>query len=200
MTVSEVVFDIGGVLVEWDPAFAFSDALGGYAAAQAFIARTGFHEKNIRADSGASFAGLAQEIENPDDRALFARYVANYGRTIQTRIEGTWALLDRLRARGVPTHAITNWGRETWESGLKTQPRLGEVFDTLVVSAREGVAKPDHAIFALFCERAGRAPGACLFIDDKAENADAARAFGMDAVVFTDPVQLARDLTDRGML
>jgi len=71
-------------------------------------------------------------------------------------------VLDALKAKGVPVHAITNWSVETWPEGLKSHPRLGEVFGTLVISGEEGVIKPEARIFELLCERAGVAPSDCV--------------------------------------
>lgn len=198
MTPSAVVFDIGGVLVDWRPHLAWSLELG-EAGARGFMARTGFAELNARADAGARFADLARELDDPEDAARLAAYPALLGRTVRDAVHGTWAVLDELRAAGVPVHAITNWSAETWPARLAAHPRLGEVFGTLVVSGREGVAKPDPAIFSLLCERAGLAPGDCLFVDDAPGNVAGAIAADMDAVQFTDAAALRAALAERGL-
>jgi len=195
-----VVFDIGGVLVDWQPHLAWVEALGSEEAAHAFIERTGFRERNARGDCGELFADLAQELDDPEDQRLFAAYVGLYSRTVETAIHGTWEVLDRLKTQGTPVHAITNWSAETWPEGLKAQPRLGEVFETLVVSGQEGVMKPDPRIFHLLCERASIAPADCVFIDDAPHNVDGARAVGMDGIHFTTPQALKTALVERGLL
>ena len=200
MSPSVVVFDIGGVLVEWQPHLAWLDELGSREAVEAFMARIDFPARNLRADSGARFADLAAELDDPDDRRLLASYVDRYPRTVPQAIDETWALLDRLTARGVPVHAITNWSAETWPRGLTVHPRLGTAFGVTVVSGQEGVVKPDARIFEILCERAGVAPEDCVFIDDGPHNAEGARAVGMEGIHFTSPAQLERDLTARGLL
>lgn len=195
-----IVFDIGNVLVRWDPHLAFTEALGSREAAAEFLERTGFSALNLRADGGETFAELAAEIADAGDRALFADYPAQYHLTIAELLEGTWALMDRLRAKGHPIHAITNWSAETWEAGVALHPRLGSAFGVTVVSGREKVLKPDPAIFALLCERAGVAAGDCIFIDDSPKNVAGAAAFGMDAIQFTAPEALEISLTERGLL
>ncbi|SMH53546.1 HAD family phosphatase [Maritimibacter sp. HL-12] len=200
MKPSAVVFDIGGVLVDWEPVRAFEPALGSRAAAEAFMARIGFRDLNVKADAGARFIDLAGGIEDEADRKALEGYVDHFARSVEVAIEGTWALVERLRASGVPLHAITNWSAETWPEGLKAHPRLGTSFGVTVVSGQEGVAKPDPRIFALLCARANVEPDACLFIDDGPHNVAAARAFGMDAVQFSDPGRLATDLAERGLL
>ncbi|WP_287185659.1 HAD family hydrolase [Rhodovulum sp.] len=197
--IKAVVFDIGNVLLRWDPRLAFCPPLTPDAA-EAFLARTDFMARNLRADAGARFADLAAEIADPRDRDLFSSYVARYALTVPAAIEGTWQVLDRLRARGLAIHAITNWSAETWPTGLATHPRLGTAFGVTVVSGQEGVIKPDPRIFALFCERAGLAPGDCLFIDDSPANVAGAKAFGIAAELFTTPEALETALAARGLL
>jgi len=195
-----VVFDIGGVLVDWQPHLAWADALRSREEIDAFMERVEFKARNVRADGGARFDDLAAELDDPDDARLLRLYVPNYARTVQNAITGTWAILDALKAQGTPVHAITNWSAETWPEGLKAQPRLATAFDVTVVSGQVGVMKPDAAIFRLFCERAGLAPDECIFIDDGPHNAEGARAVGMDGIHFTGPEALAEALTSRGVL
>ncbi len=194
-----IVFDIGNVLVRWDPHQAFLADFGDRATVDQFFARTDFYARNLRADGGERFADLAAELADPSDAALLAAYVETYALTIPDPIEGTWALLDRLRAKGHAVHAITNWSAETWPIGVATHPRLGTAFGVTIVSGQERMLKPEARIFALLCDRAGLAPTDCLFIDDSEKNVLGARAAGMDAVHFTDPAALEAALAERGL-
>lgn len=200
MTPKHVVFDIGGVLVNWHPHLAWTDRFGSAEVAHAFVERTNFRALNARGDAGERFADLALEVADPDDRAHFADYVSLYTKTVVDPIHGTWAILDRLKAQGTPVHAITNWSAETWPEGLKVHPRLSEVFETLVVSGQEGIIKPDARIFHLLCDRAGVSPEDCIFIDDGLHNVDGARAVGMDGIHFTSPDALEAALSERDVL
>ena len=200
MNPSIVVFDIGGVLVDWQPQLAWSDELGSVDAALAFMERVDFAERNKRADGGARFLDLAAEIADPRDRELLEGYVGSYVRTVVDAVPGTWALVDRLLENRVPLHAITNWSAETWPEGLKMHPRLGEVFGTTIVSGEEGFQKPDPRIFARLSERASVEPQDCVFIDDSLHNVEGARAAGMDAIHFTGASALETALVDRGLL
>lgn len=193
-----IVFDIGNVLIRWDARAAFPSLEP--AIADAFMERIGFSALNLRGDGGETWAEIAIAIADQGDRATFLSYMPNYALAIAQPIEGTWALMDRLRARGHAIHAITNWSAETWDTGVATHPRLGTSFATTIVSGRERVLKPDPAIFALLCDRAGVSPDACLFIDDSERNVAGARAFGMDAIHFTTPEALETALTERGLL
>ena len=194
-----IVFDIGAVLVDWQPHLAWVEELGDDGA-HAFMERVDFKARNLRADAGETFASLADEIDNPEDARRLREYVTRYSLTVPNEIPGTWAILDRLKARDVPVHAITNWSAETWGEGLRAHPRLDTVFGTLIVSGREGITKPDARIFEIFCERAGVTPEDCIFIDDGLHNVEGAKALGMDAIHFTGAVALETELTARGIL
>lgn len=194
-----VVFDIGNVLVRWDPHLAFLPDLGTREAVGAFLIRTDFFVRNLRADGGERFADLAREIADPADAALFAGYVERYRLAVAEAIEGTWALMDALRARGHAIHAITNASVETMPAAYAAHPRLATSFGVTVVSGAERVLKPEARIFRLLCERAGVAARDCVFIDDSEKNVAGARAAGMDAIHFTGPAALAEALAGRGL-
>ncbi|MCE8009152.1 HAD family phosphatase [Aestuariivita sp.] len=200
MKPSVVVFDIGGVLVDWQPHLVWIDELGSRGAVETFMARADFKARNARADNGARFDDLAAELDDPEDARLMRQYVPGYARAVESAIPGTWELIDRLKTRDVSVHAITNWSAETWPEGLKSQPRLAEVFGVTVISGREGVMKPDARIFHLLCERAGVTPQDCVFVDDGLHNVDGARAVGMDGIHFTGAPALEAALQDRGLL
>lgn len=195
-----MVFDIGGVLVDWQPHLAWADVFESRAETETFMERVSFRERNLRADGGALFAELAAELEDAEDARLLAEYPARYAATVRERIEETWDILDALKTKGVPVHAITNWSAETWPVGLTAQPSLGEVFETLVVSGQEGMLKPQAEIFELFCKRAGVAPEACIFTDDGLHNVEGAKAIGMEGIHFTSAGVLRAGLEERGVL
>lgn len=193
-----IVFDIGNVLVRWDARAAFPAMTPDQA--RAFMDRVGFADLNLRGDRGEAWADLALSITDPADREAFASYLPNYALAIAEPIERTWTLIDRLRNHGHVIHAITNWSAETWPTGIATHPRLGTSFATTIVSGQERVVKPDAAIFAALCDRAGITPTTCVFIDDSERNVAGARAYGMDAIHFTTPDALETALTERGLL
>lgn len=194
-----IVFDIGNVLVRWDPYLAFLPDLGTREAVEAFLIRTDFSVRNLRADGGERFADLAREIADPADAALFAGYVERYRLAVAVAIEGTWALMEGLRARGHAIHAITNASVETMPAAYAAHPRLATSFGVTVVSGAERVLKPEARIFQVLCERAGVVPSDCVFIDDSEKNVLGARATGMDAIHFTGPDALAEALAARGL-
>jgi len=196
---TQIVFDIGAVLVDWQPELAWADELG-LDGARAFIQRIGFDKINLACDAGASFTKASEDIADPDDAARLRQYVSNYQITVPNKITGSWDCLYALKGRGFTIHAITNWSAETWPEGVKAHPELGEVFETTIVSGQVGMIKPSVAIYQLLCERAGVSAEDCVFIDDGLHNCIGAKAAGMDAIHFTGPEALRAGLEARGLL
>jgi 2-haloacid dehalogenase len=195
-----VVFDIGNVLIRWDPYLAWLDDLGSRSAVTEFLTRVAFFDRNLRADGGETFADLAAELNNVEDQRRLSAYVERYAATVPDKIEGTWQLLYRLKEQGRQVHAITNWSAETWPVGVSAHPELGEVFDVTVVSGQEKMLKPQPEIFHRLCERAGLTPQDCTFVDDMLKNVEGARAVGMDAIHFTTPQAFEAALNERDLL
>ncbi len=195
-----VVFDIGNVLVDWDPRPIWRDALGPDAAVEAFLDRVDFASRNLRCDNGETFAAVAAELPDPEDERLLAMYPSRFHLSVERQVPGTWDIVDQLEAQGVPLHAITNWSAETWPMGLKAHPRLGTMFGTTIVSGDVKLIKPDVAIYELFLQTTGLDPADCVFVDDKIENIEGARAVGMDGIHFTGAEAFAAGLKERGLL
>jgi 2-haloacid dehalogenase len=114
-------------------------------------------------------------------------------------VPGAVEILADLRAAGVPRYALTNWSAETFAIARERFAFL-DWFDGLVVSGEEGMTKPDPAIFRLLLDRFGLDPEATVFVDDSEANVAAARELGIDAVRFTGPGQLRRELRARRTL
>jgi 2-haloacid dehalogenase len=113
-------------------------------------------------------------------------------------VPGSVDLVRELHAAGIPQWGLTNWSHELWPNAPRRFGFLDELLDGVVVSGTEGVAKPDPAIFAITAERVGLPAERLVFVDDKQLNVEAARATGMEGIVFTDAETLRRDLRDRG--
>ncbi|MCV2446058.1 HAD family hydrolase [Paracoccus sp. DMF] len=196
-----VIFDLGAVLIEWDPALAFADVFTSRAAAEAWMARIGFDGWNRAQDGGRSFAeGLqaAREAHGDEARQL-AGYLAAFPLTIEKTVPGAWEIAEALLARGVPLYGLTNWAAETWPHALEIHPRLGRLFRDIVVSGRVGALKPEPAIYRLLMDRNGLRPEDCIFIDDNPDNVEGARALGIDGIHFTGAQALGAALARRGL-
>jgi len=195
-----VVFDIGKVLVDWQPHAVWIDELGSPEAIDAFLERIDFGARNLRCDHGETFADVAAELPDPEDARLLALYPSRFHLSVMGEVPGTWAIVDQLEAKGVPLHAITNWSAETWPMGLKSHPRLGTMFGTTIVSGEVKQIKPNIDIYETFLTQSGLCAQDCIFIDDKRENTEGAIAVGMDAIQFTGADALASALQQRRLL
>jgi 2-haloacid dehalogenase len=196
-----VVFDLGGVLIDWDPRHLYRKLLADEAAVEEFLATVCTLEWNAEQDRGRPFAeGVAELVERHLAHAdAITAYHERWPEMLGGAIDGTLALLAELRAAGVPVYALSNWSAETFGIARERYEFL-DWFDGVVVSGEERMIKPDPALFRLFLDRFGLDPEATVFIDDSEANVTAARQLGLDAVSFTDPTQLRHDLIARGLL
>jgi 2-haloacid dehalogenase len=200
--VEAVVFDLGGVLIEWDPRHLYRKLLGSDEEVEAFLEEVGFAAWNHRVDAGEhSWAEAVQALaaRHPHHRDLIAAYPARFAETIPEAIPGTVEILAELHAGGTPVVALTNWSAETFAIARQRFDFL-DLFDGIVVSGEERVAKPDARIFRILLDRFELRPARTLFVDDRQDNVDAARALGLRATLFTGPDGLRRDLVRRGLL
>jgi 2-haloacid dehalogenase len=195
-----VVFDLGGVLIDWDPRYLYRKLLADEAAVEEFLATVCTQEWNAEQDGGRPFAeGIAELVErHPEHAAAIAAYRERWPEMLGGDIPGAVALLADLRAAGVPLYALTNWSAETFGYARERFEFL-DWFSGVVVSGEERMVKPDPRIFRLLLDRFGLAPDATLFVDDSPANVAAARELGLDAVRFRDPDRLRRDLRARGL-
>lgn len=200
--ISAVVFDLGGVLVDWNPRHLYRKLFpGDEAGMEHFLANVCTPEWNEEQDAGRPFAegiALLQE-RHPEHRELIAAYWERWDETCPGPIPGGPELLYEVKAAGQPVYALSNWSAETFPRVADRFPFL-EVFDGLVISGRVGVKKPDPAIYRHLLEAYALEPGETLFIDDSARNVDAANDLGLRGLHFESSAQLRRALVASGVL
>ena len=194
-TTAAVVFDVGNVLVQWDPRHLLRKLYKSEAEAQWVFENVVNLDWIFHLDKGRPLSELVEEraAEFPDHAPAIRAYETRFLETIPGPVDGTAELVEELAARHVPLYAITNFGIETWTAFRPTQPVLDH-FRDIVVSGHELIAKPDPAIFHLAERRFGHPADAMLFIDDNAHNIEAARALGWQVHHFIDAPMLAADL------
>jgi 2-haloacid dehalogenase len=198
--IDTVVFDIGNVLIPWDPRRLFRQLLPDEAALQRFLDEVDFDTWNAQHDAGQPFAdGIAQHgARFPHYRHLLQAYFDRWEESIGEPAPEAVALPRQLRAAGYRTLALTNFSTETFPRAARRNPFLGE-FEGIVVSGAEGVLKPDPAIYRLLCTRHGAVPARCVFIDDSVRNVEGARAVGMHALHFRSVARAVADLRALGV-
>jgi 2-haloacid dehalogenase len=196
-----VVFDLGNVLIRWDPHPAVAAGVGDDEA-RAFLAAEDFDfsEWNKRADAGAGWLDLQQELasSHPHWHDHGSSYVDNFGLSLVGEIDDNVAVLRDLHAAGVPLFALSNFSHELFPQALERFDFLS-LFEDIVISGTEKVAKPDPAVFVLLQRRVGRPLTECVFVDDSAANVAAAAEAGMDAIRFSDDEPLRPRLRERGL-
>ncbi len=192
--ISTAVFDLGGVLIDWDPRHLYRKLFDDEAEMEAFLAEVCNGEWNERQDEGRPFAEAVAELtaRHPRHRDVIAAYHDRWPEMLGGAIDGTVAILAELRSLGRPLYALSNWSAETFPHARERFAFLAW-FGGLVVSGEEGVKKPDPEIFEILLRRYDLDPAGTVFIDDSADNVSAARALGFEAVHFTS----AADLRDR---
>jgi 2-haloacid dehalogenase len=196
------IFDLGGVLIDWDPRHLYRKLFGGdEAAMEEFLASVCTSAWNEMQDAGRSFAEATRALmpRHADKRELIEAWGTRFGEMIPGAIDGTVEVLAEVKARGAPVYAITNWSAETFPP-QRARFEFLSWFDGIVVSGEERVVKPDPRIFRILFERYGVAPESAVFIDDVARNAAAASALGIRGIHFRSPAQLRSELVAVGLL
>jgi len=197
-----VVFDIGNVLVAWDPRNLYRRHFAGREdEMEWFLNNVCTPAWNIEQDRGRSFADAVELLvkEHPPQwHPMIRAFDKEWHETISGPIHGTVDILKALKRNDVPVYAITNWNQEKFHEALQRFDFLNS-FDGIVVSGDERVVKPDREIFDLFFKRYAVRPETAVFIDDSQRNVEGARAVGMHALHFTSPEALARDLRGLGV-
>ena len=201
MSVDAVVFDVGRVLYQWDLSNLLRQVEPDAAKLDRVLRDVITEEWHFQHDRGVALADMvpARIAEFPEFETHLNAYRTRFNETIPGPVPGSIELVERLHTRGIPLFAITNFGAEFWAGFRPTAP-VFDLFDQIVVSGEEKLAKPDPAIFALAAERFGHVPERMLFIDDNAANIAAAAEEGWRVHHFTDAPTLERDLDARGLL
>lgn len=200
MPVRNVVFDIGGVLLDWDPRHLYRDLIEDPAELERFLAEVCTMDWNAELDLGRSFDEACDELaaQHPDHAALVHAW-KRQDEMVAGEVPGTAALVRSLRARSVPLFLLTNMPTDVFAARLVRYDVL-QVFDGAVVSGGEGVIKPSPEIFRRLLDRFDLDAAETLFIDDSERNVEGARSVGLHAHHFTGAEGLRGTLVDLGLL
>lgn len=197
-----VIFDIGNVLIQWDPRHLYRSFFDGdEMLMDQFLDEVCTTAWNREMDRGLPWAeGVRRLTERfPECAELIRAYDEGWMTMVPDAVPGTPEILDELIERGTAVHAITNFSVEKFRPTLERFPFLRR-FGQTVVSGEVGLLKPEPAIYRLLCERAGLLPGDAVFIDDSRENCEGAEAVGMRAHHFQGAGRLRRALEAYGLL
>ncbi|WP_448192017.1 HAD family hydrolase [Azospirillum sp. sgz301742] len=202
MSVHTVVFDIGNVLIEWDPRHLYRQYFDDQdALMEHFLDNVCTPAWNLEQDRGRPWdeAVAVLAAEYPECSELIRAYHERWQDMVVGEIPGSAEILTELKERGVPLYALSNFSREKY---LEARQRFAsfDLFDGVVVSGEVGLVKPDPAIWRLLLERYGLDPSGVLYIDDLAGNVAVAESLGMTTHHFSGAAKLRADLEGRGLL
>ncbi|MBX9816093.1 MAG: hydrolase [Proteobacteria bacterium SG_bin5] len=197
-----VVFDVGNVLYDWNPRFLYERLIDDDRALDAFLRDVCTKEWHFQHDAGRPFAETSAELSAlyPEHEALIAAWGPRFTEQLGDMLPGMRALVLELDAARVPLFAITNFSHEFWPPFRAREAVIFDRFRDIVVSGEERLVKPDPAIYALALRRFGLAGPDAIFIDDRLDNAEAARDAGMLAHHFTDAERLRAELAALGLV
>ena len=195
-----VIFDIGRVLVEWEPEQFYAEELGADRAA-AFFANVPMMERHFRSDEGENFFEVIQEAARdfPDWAPEIRMWAERWADFTNKPIALSGVIKDKLMAKSIPVWGLSNFGVDNYPITRDQIPSL-QHFDRLFLSGELKIAKPDPAIYAHVEKEAGVDPSVLYFIDDTPANIEAAKTRGWQTHLFRGPSGLLADVIHRGLL
>ncbi|WP_421724562.1 HAD family hydrolase [Bauldia sp.] len=200
-TVRHVVFDLGGVLLHWDPEVPYRRLIPDEAERTRFLTEVCSRAWNAEQDRGRTWEEAEDTLiaEHPDHEDLIRAYRANWLEMVPHHLDDSVAALELLLDADIDVTALTNFAADTFEVAREEYPFLKR-FRGVTVSGRIGLVKPDEAIYRHHHENYGLDPARTLFFDDVEKNVEGARAAGWQAERFESPEKLRADLIRYGVL
>jgi 2-haloacid dehalogenase len=201
MMIKNIIFDIGAVLVDWNPRYYYRTVMDDEAKIEQFLNEVCTFEFNHSLDLGRPWDDARAELmaKFPEHETMIDAYWHNWLEMFSGPIHESVDILMDIKRRGYPVYALSNWNDVKFPIAMTEFPFL-RLFDGRIVSGEVKLAKPDPQIYQLLLDTYKLNPRESLFIDDRIENVEAARAFGIEAVQFTSPRQLERDLVEYGVI
>jgi 2-haloacid dehalogenase len=197
-----IVFDFGGVLINWDPHKLFDKYFEGNSkAVDAFMEEIGFMSWNLSQDKGYPFDQAVQDLSAsfPQYARLIHAYDVEWEESITGIIPETVDILYRLKSSGLRLFGLTNWSAEKFSLVRQKYPFF-KLFEEIIVSGEVKIIKPDPAIFHILLQKHQLRPEECLLVDDTPKNVTSAREIGFRTHLFTNPSRLEQELASMGLL
>ncbi len=200
-TIETVVFDIGGVLIDWDPRYLYRKIFDDESEMEHFLTEIATLEWHSEQDRGRTMKEATEILlsEHPEHEPEISAFYGRWPEMFGGPISGTVDILRELRDRGYPIHALTNYSAEAFVLARQDFDFL-EWFDQIVVSGEEGMIKPDKNLYAVLIDRTGLDPATTVFIDDSHPNVAAAQELGFTAIAFENPELLHEELVKLNLL
>ena len=199
--IDTVIFDLGGVLIDWSPYHLYRKFFDSDEEISRFLEEIDLFNWLRGVDADLGFQRGVEELSArlPHHAELIEAYWHRWSETLNGSLDDSLAIVSELKVRDIPLYVISNWASETWHHATERFEFL-DWFDGVVVSGLEGVAKPEPRLFHLTCARYDLRPERCVFIDDMANNVESAAALGFHAIQFNNAPALRAQLTGLGLL
>lgn len=199
--IDTVVFDLGAVLIDWDPRHLYRSIFLDEAEMEHFLSTVCTPEWNAEQDRGRPLDEATKTLiaDHPEHAELIEAYYGRWDEMLGEPIEGTVEIARELKRAGFRLVALSNWSAETFPRAQSRMTFLDD-FDGVLVSGSVGLIKPEPEIFELFAKRHTVDVRHAVFIDDSPKNVEAAARAGFDAIRFESPEQLRAELTTRHLL
>lgn len=183
--IKNIIFDYGGVLLDWNPHYLYDPYFGDKDKSEWFLTNICTYEWNAQHDNGKPIAeGTAELIAlHPEWEKEIRMYYDDFMKMMGGQISGMEELVKDLKAKGYRVFGLSNWSEETFSLVRHVYPIL-ELMEDMVISGIERVMKPDHRIFELALNRFGIKAEETVFIDDNPKNVQAACEVGVQGVLF----------------
>jgi len=198
--IKAVIFDFGGVLVDWNPEHLYRKLISDEVERQWFLTEVCSSAWNFEQDRGRSWEEAIdlKIAEFPQHASLIRAYRERWPEMCGGTIDPGVALHMKLKAAGIPLYGLTNWSADTFELGERMFPILRD-FTYVAVSGRLGMVKPDPEIYLHLLHTCGLNAESCLFIDDAARNIEGARRVGLQAIQFAEAGIVEQQMRELGL-
>jgi 2-haloacid dehalogenase len=200
--IDAVIFDLGGVLIDWNPSYVFDKMFEDEDQKKHFFENICTSDWNEKQDAGRPLKEASEELvaKHPEWKEYIEAYYGRWEEMLGGPIDGTVEIFRRLKQTGkYKLYALTNWSAELFPIALERYDFL-HWFDGRVVSGEEKMRKPFPEFYQLILERFRLNVKETLFIDDNVRNAKAAEAMGLKTIIFKSPTQLKEELINLGIL
>ncbi|WKK66927.1 HAD family hydrolase [Lutimonas zeaxanthinifaciens] len=201
--INTVIFDLGGVLIDWNPEYLYRKIfVGNEEKMKWFLENICTPEWNMEQDAGRSF-DLACKLlieDHPEYKLEIRAFFDRWEEMIQGEIKDSVLILNRLKnLNKVKLYALTNWSSETFPIAQRKYSCFNQ-FEGIVVSGEEKTRKPFNKIYEIILERFNLKPENCLFIDDSPDNINKANKLNFNTIHFRNPAQLQKEIEALGLL